>query len=142
MWIAIMLFVKVKSGYVIALQPISLRNCQIRIHNKKVFTRLDLHFSSQHLIVVFINFQEVAWDVDTIYFSHDSHEMCLQDFEHLDHRDLICIISALEHNTYFRWDCKAVFLSLESVNIYKLKFKIILKLFKFYIEQVNKSRPT
>ncbi len=64
---------------------------------------------------MFINFQEVAWDVDTIYFSHDSHEMCLQDFEHLDHRDLICIISALEHNTYFRWDCKAVFLSLESV---------------------------
>ena len=35
--------------------------------------------------------EEVAWDVDTIYFSHDSHELCLQDFEHLDHRDLICI---------------------------------------------------
>lgn len=39
--------------------------------------------------------------MDTIYFSHDSHEMCLQDFEHLDHRDLLCIISALEHNTWF-----------------------------------------
>ena len=50
--------------------------------------------------------QEVAWDVDTIYFSHDSHEMCLQDFEHLDHRDLICIISALEHNTYFRFELR------------------------------------
>lgn len=35
--------------------------------------------------------EEVAWDVDTIYFSHDSHELCLQDFEHLDHRDLTCI---------------------------------------------------
>ena len=35
------------------------------------------------------------------YFSHDSHEMCLQDFEHLDHRDLLCIISSLEHNAWF-----------------------------------------
>ena len=35
--------------------------------------------------------EEVAWDVDTIYYSHDSHELCLQDFEHLDHRDLTCI---------------------------------------------------
>ena len=45
--------------------------------------------------------EEVAWDVDTIYFSHDSHELCLTDFEHLEQRDLICIISALEHNTWF-----------------------------------------
>ena len=44
--------------------------------------------------------EEVAWDVDTIYFSHDSHEMCLQDFDHLEHRDLVCIVSALEHNTW------------------------------------------
>jgi hypothetical protein len=44
---------------------------------------------------------QVAWDVDTIYFSHDSHELALADFEHLDQRDLICIISALEHNTWF-----------------------------------------
>ena len=43
----------------------------------------------------------MAWDVDTIYYSHDSHELCLTDFEHLDQRDLICIISALEHNTWF-----------------------------------------
>ncbi len=45
--------------------------------------------------------EEVAWDVDTIYFSHDSHEMCLQDFEHLDHRDQLCILSVLEHNAWF-----------------------------------------
>ena len=45
--------------------------------------------------------EEVAWDVDTIYFSHDSHEMCLQDFDHLEHRDLVCIVSALEHNTWY-----------------------------------------
>ena len=36
--------------------------------------------------------EEVAWDVDTIYFSHDTHELSLADFEHLDQRDLICII--------------------------------------------------
>ena len=30
--------------------------------------------------------------MDTIYFSHDSHELALADFEHLDQRDLICII--------------------------------------------------
>ena len=45
--------------------------------------------------------EEVAWDVDTIYFSHDTRELALTDFEHLDQRDLICIISALEHNTWF-----------------------------------------
>ena len=36
--------------------------------------------------------EEVAWDVDTIYFSHDTRELALTDFEHLDQRDLICII--------------------------------------------------
>ena len=28
--------------------------------------------------------EEVAWDIDTIYLSQDSHELCLQDFDHLD----------------------------------------------------------
>ena len=45
--------------------------------------------------------EEVAWDVDTIYFSHDSREMNLQDFEHLDTRDVACILSSLDHNTWF-----------------------------------------
>jgi hypothetical protein len=53
--------------------------------------------------------------VDTIYFSHDSRELCLQDFEHLDNRDLICIISALEHNTYFRSAVEAGLSSHESM---------------------------
>lgn len=44
---------------------------------------------------------EVAWDVDTIYLSHDARELCLRDFEHLDPRDLVPIVSALEHNTWF-----------------------------------------
>ena len=29
------------------------------------------------------------------HFLQDSHELCLQDFEHLDHRDLTCISRAL-----------------------------------------------
>ena len=45
--------------------------------------------------------EEVAWDVDTIYYSHDSHELCLQDFEHLDHRDLTCI-SKLTFLAFFK----------------------------------------
>ncbi|XP_043201316.1 F-actin-uncapping protein LRRC16A-like isoform X2 [Amphibalanus amphitrite] len=44
---------------------------------------------------------EVAWDVDTIYLSHDSRELSLQDFDHLDPKDLVPIISALEYNTWF-----------------------------------------
>lgn len=30
--------------------------------------------------------EEVAWDVDTIYLSHDSKELSLLDFDHLDGR--------------------------------------------------------
>ncbi|XP_018918250.2 LOW QUALITY PROTEIN: F-actin-uncapping protein LRRC16A [Bemisia tabaci] len=45
--------------------------------------------------------EEVAWDVDTIYLSHDTRELCLQDFDHLDPKDLVPIISALEYNTWF-----------------------------------------
>ncbi|XP_039285032.1 F-actin-uncapping protein LRRC16A isoform X2 [Nilaparvata lugens] len=44
---------------------------------------------------------EVAWDVDTIYLSHDTRELCLRDFDHLDPKDLVPIISALEYNTWF-----------------------------------------
>ncbi|XP_046397648.1 F-actin-uncapping protein LRRC16A isoform X2 [Ischnura elegans] len=44
---------------------------------------------------------EVAWDVDTIYLSHDTRELSLKDFDHLDQKDLVPIISALEHNTWF-----------------------------------------
>ncbi|XP_046688621.1 F-actin-uncapping protein LRRC16A-like, partial [Homalodisca vitripennis] len=45
--------------------------------------------------------EEVAWDVDTIYLSHDTRELCLRDFDHLDPKDLVPIISALEYNTWF-----------------------------------------
>lgn len=30
--------------------------------------------------------EEVAWDVDTIYHSHNTREFCLQDFDHLEPR--------------------------------------------------------
>uniref|UniRef100_A0A8C4NJU5 Capping protein regulator and myosin 1 linker 1 n=1 Tax=Eptatretus burgeri TaxID=7764 RepID=A0A8C4NJU5_EPTBU len=45
--------------------------------------------------------EEVQWDVDTIYLSQDSHELNLQDFSHLDSRDLVPIIAALEYNHWF-----------------------------------------
>nr|CAD7434185.1 unnamed protein product [Timema monikensis] len=44
---------------------------------------------------------EVSWDVDTIYLSHDTRELSLRDFDHLDQKDLVPIISALEYNTWF-----------------------------------------
>lgn len=45
--------------------------------------------------------EEVAWDVDNIYVSLNTRELCLKDFEHLDQKDLVPIISALEYNTWF-----------------------------------------
>ncbi|RWS14151.1 leucine-rich repeat-containing protein 16A-like protein [Dinothrombium tinctorium] len=45
--------------------------------------------------------EEVSWDVDTIYFSHNITELSLLDFEHLDSKDLVPIIAALAFNGYF-----------------------------------------
>ncbi|PSN31727.1 hypothetical protein C0J52_19831 [Blattella germanica] len=45
--------------------------------------------------------EEVSWDVDTIYLSHDTRELCLRDFDHLDPKDIVPIVSALEYNTWF-----------------------------------------
>ncbi|CAM1310039.1 crml-1 (predicted) [Pycnogonum litorale] len=45
--------------------------------------------------------EEVAWDIDTIYLSHDTKELSLQDFDHLDGKDLVPIISALIYNAWF-----------------------------------------
>ncbi|XP_064467411.1 F-actin-uncapping protein LRRC16A-like isoform X2 [Ornithodoros turicata] len=44
---------------------------------------------------------DVAWDVDTIYLSHDTKELSLLDFDHLEARDLVPIISALCYNAWF-----------------------------------------
>ncbi|XP_055315932.1 F-actin-uncapping protein LRRC16A isoform X4 [Sitodiplosis mosellana] len=45
---------------------------------------------------------EVAWDIDTIYLSHDTRILNLRDFDHLEPKDLTAIVSALEYNTFFR----------------------------------------
>ncbi|XP_033250958.1 F-actin-uncapping protein LRRC16A-like isoform X3 [Drosophila miranda] len=46
--------------------------------------------------------EEMAWDVDTIYLSHDTRVLNLRDFDHLEPKDLMVIVSALEYNTFFR----------------------------------------
>ncbi|KAJ0178375.1 hypothetical protein K1T71_006198 [Dendrolimus kikuchii] len=48
---------------------------------------------------------EVAWDIDTIYLAHDIRMLHLKDFDHLDQRDLIPLIIALQHNTWFSGIC-------------------------------------
>lgn len=48
-----------------------------------------------------MNSYNVSQDVDTIYLSHDTRELDLRDFDHLDQKDLVPIISALEYNTWF-----------------------------------------
>ncbi|XP_043995255.1 F-actin-uncapping protein LRRC16A [Gambusia affinis] len=45
--------------------------------------------------------EEVQWDVDTIYLSQDTRELNLQDFVHLENRDLLAIIAVLEYNQWF-----------------------------------------
>uniref|UniRef100_A0A669E8M1 F-actin-uncapping protein LRRC16A n=1 Tax=Oreochromis niloticus TaxID=8128 RepID=A0A669E8M1_ORENI len=45
--------------------------------------------------------EEVQWDVDTIYLTQDTKELNLQDFVHLDNKDLIPIITVLEYNQWF-----------------------------------------
>uniref|UniRef100_A0A667ZZE7 Capping protein regulator and myosin 1 linker 1 n=1 Tax=Myripristis murdjan TaxID=586833 RepID=A0A667ZZE7_9TELE len=40
-------------------------------------------------------------DVDTIYLTQDSRELNLQDFSHLENRDLVAIIAVLEFNQWF-----------------------------------------
>uniref|UniRef100_A0A8C9T8U5 Capping protein regulator and myosin 1 linker 1 n=1 Tax=Scleropages formosus TaxID=113540 RepID=A0A8C9T8U5_SCLFO len=44
---------------------------------------------------------EVQWDVDTIYLTQDTRELNLQDFSHLENRDLVAIIAVLEYNQWF-----------------------------------------
>ncbi|XP_031441755.1 F-actin-uncapping protein LRRC16A [Clupea harengus] len=44
---------------------------------------------------------DVQWDVDTIYVTQDTQELNLQDFIHLQHRDLVAIIAVLEFNQWF-----------------------------------------
>ncbi|XP_041798287.1 F-actin-uncapping protein LRRC16A-like [Chelmon rostratus] len=45
--------------------------------------------------------EEVQWDVDTIYLTQDTRDLNLQDFSHLENRDLVAIIAVLEFNQWF-----------------------------------------
>ncbi|XP_036394867.1 F-actin-uncapping protein LRRC16A-like isoform X2 [Megalops cyprinoides] len=45
--------------------------------------------------------EEVQWDVDTIYLTQDTRELNLQDFSHLENRDLVAIIAVLEYSQWF-----------------------------------------
>lgn len=45
--------------------------------------------------------EEVQWDVDTIYLTQDTRELNLQDFSHLENRDLVAITAVLEYNQWF-----------------------------------------
>uniref|UniRef100_A0A8D9EMM6 Leucine-rich repeat-containing protein 16A n=1 Tax=Cacopsylla melanoneura TaxID=428564 RepID=A0A8D9EMM6_9HEMI len=45
--------------------------------------------------------EEVAWDVDNIYLAHGTRELNLKEFDYLDFKDLVAVISALEANTWF-----------------------------------------
>lgn len=44
--------------------------------------------TNAHVVHIFIAFQiyreEVAWDIDTIYLSHDTRILNLRDFDHLE----------------------------------------------------------
>uniref|UniRef100_T1GQD8 Uncharacterized protein n=1 Tax=Megaselia scalaris TaxID=36166 RepID=T1GQD8_MEGSC len=54
------------------------------------------------VISIVFHTEEVAWDIDTIYLSHDTRILNLRDFDHLEPKDLMAIVSALEYNTFFR----------------------------------------
>ncbi|XP_068098227.1 capping protein, Arp2/3 and myosin-I linker protein 3 isoform X3 [Hyperolius riggenbachi] len=45
--------------------------------------------------------EEVQWDVDMIYHSQDNREFNLQDFSHLESRDLALVVAALAYNQHF-----------------------------------------
>uniref|UniRef100_A0AAY4AP82 Capping protein regulator and myosin 1 linker 3 n=1 Tax=Denticeps clupeoides TaxID=299321 RepID=A0AAY4AP82_9TELE len=60
--------------------------------------------------------EEVQWDVDTIYHSQDNREFNLQDFSHLDSRDLAVIVASMAYNTWFtKLYCKDLRLGSEVV---------------------------
>lgn len=45
--------------------------------------------------------EDVAWDVDNIYLAQDSREFCLSDFDYLDQRHILLMLSALQNNSWF-----------------------------------------
>ncbi|XP_028286745.1 capping protein, Arp2/3 and myosin-I linker protein 2 isoform X2 [Parambassis ranga] len=58
--------------------------------------------------------KEIQWDVDNIYYIHNCRQFNLQDFSHLDSRDLALAIAALSFNEWFtKINCKDLKLSID-----------------------------
>ncbi|GLD67147.1 capping protein, Arp2/3 and myosin-I linker protein 3-like protein, partial [Lates japonicus] len=58
--------------------------------------------------------EEIQWDVDNIYYTHNSKQFNLQDFSHLESRDLALAVAALSFNQWFtRICCKELKLSVD-----------------------------
>ncbi|KAG8193941.1 hypothetical protein JTE90_011491 [Oedothorax gibbosus] len=82
--------------------------------------------------------EEVAWDVDTIYLSHDSKELSLLDFDHLDGRDLMPIISALMFNTWFtKFRATGVKLVSEALDVVLLVLRRSVALEELYLDNTG-----
>ncbi|XP_042894699.1 F-actin-uncapping protein LRRC16A isoform X2 [Parasteatoda tepidariorum] len=82
--------------------------------------------------------EEVAWDVDTIYLSHDSKELSLLDFDHLDGRDLMPIISALMFNTWFtKFRATGVKLISEALDVVLLVLRRSVALEEIYLDNTG-----
>uniref|UniRef100_A0A6Q2WX94 CARMIL C-terminal domain-containing protein n=1 Tax=Esox lucius TaxID=8010 RepID=A0A6Q2WX94_ESOLU len=89
--------------------PSLIQSYALKTKYNSVFIPLILHplggFSHQywclcdHLGLPFK--EEVQWDVDTIYQTQDTRELNIQDFVHLENRDLVAIIGVLEYNQWF-----------------------------------------
>ncbi|XP_059190926.1 capping protein, Arp2/3 and myosin-I linker protein 2 [Centropristis striata] len=58
--------------------------------------------------------EEIQWDVDNIYYINNWREFNLQDFSHLDSRDLALAVAALSFNQWFtKIYCKELKLSVD-----------------------------
>uniref|UniRef100_A0A665UXG4 Capping protein regulator and myosin 1 linker 2 n=1 Tax=Echeneis naucrates TaxID=173247 RepID=A0A665UXG4_ECHNA len=58
--------------------------------------------------------EEIQWDVDNIYYIHNWRQFNLQDFSHLDSRDLALAVAALSFNQWFtKIYCKELKLSVD-----------------------------
>ncbi|KAF6716305.1 Leucine-rich repeat-containing protein 16B [Oryzias melastigma] len=58
--------------------------------------------------------EEIQWDLDNIYHIHNSKVFNLQDFSHLDSRDLALAVAALSFNQWFiKIHCKELKLSMD-----------------------------
>ncbi|XP_037623048.1 capping protein, Arp2/3 and myosin-I linker protein 2 isoform X4 [Sebastes umbrosus] len=58
--------------------------------------------------------EEIQWDVDNIYYINNRREFNLQDFSHLDSRDLAIAVAALSFNQWFtKIYCKELKLSVD-----------------------------